>query len=332
MKKIVPILLALTLTFPIHVFAAEIPLKDADTSASETGQMIDADAIPHLSEATVSNIALPSPGMSVSDYIDTTKAESTEYSVMNKECYWSQENKTQMLSTNVFSEGSIYYYTIVLRANGDYVFNSDATLKINGGVVDPGTQVTIINAGKEIKYICAYKITLGVGQVKTIGSVELNKDKFYYNGKVHKPSVVVYDNIGTKIDSGYKVEYGSGCKKVGVYTVTVEPNGNTLVGSASTTFTICPSAPRSVRAGGQRGAVKVSWKKPKSGKPTAYDVFVYSDSAGKKLVTSATITGTKKVIGGLKSATYYVKVDCYTQSDQGYLVSKQTAAKMVSVK
>ena len=62
-------------------------------------------------------------------------------------------------------------------------------------------------------------------------------------------------------------------------------------------------------------------------------MFVYSDSACTKLVTSAKVSGTKKSIGGLKSGTtYYVKVDCYVRSDAGYLVSKQTSAKAVTVK
>ena len=294
---------------------------------------VTAAGITTLTTAKVSNITLPSPGEKVSDYTNTIEAGSTKYAVVKDECYWSNESKMRLSDTNAFSQGAIYYYTITLRTNGDYVFAQDTKLSITDGVVDPAMQITIINAGKEIRFENAYKITCGVGQVRTIDHIELSKSVFYYTGKAQKPTVKVFDDTGAKITGNYKVSYSGDCKKVGVYTVTVEPKNSTCVGSASATFTINPSVPQSVKVKAAKKAIKVSWKRPKSGKPEAYTVFVYSDKACKKLVTSAKVSGLKKTIGGLKSGkTYYVKVDCYVASDQGYLVSKQTAAKKVSVK
>lgn len=322
MKKLFTLLLSLTLLFTLAT----------PTSAKAS--------IKHISKATISNIAIPTPGMKVEDYIDTTTrpdVDAAKYSVANKECYWSDGSKNKLSSEASFSQNSTYYYTVVLKANGDYVFNQDATLKIKGGVVDSGTQTQIINAGKEITFKFAYKITCGVGQTQTIAGMELTKTKFYYNGKIQKPSakqIKVTDADGARISkSNYTVKYSAG-KKVGTYTVKVKGK-NHATGEASTTYTINPSTPKSLKASGKKKSVKVSWKKPSSGKPDYYDILVYSDSNCKHVVTSAKIEGSRhsKTIGGLKKGkTYYVKVDCYVSSDEGYLVSKPSKAVKVKAK
>lgn len=112
--------------------------------------------------------------MLVSEYTDTTTSSSDQYYVSNKDCYWRLENRTRMISTQVFGQGRVYYYTVVLKDSGDYIFTQDANHYISGGVVDPGVQKTIINAGKEIQFTCACKIVAGIGQVQNVAGIKLS--------------------------------------------------------------------------------------------------------------------------------------------------------------
>lgn len=292
--------------------------------------------IKRLSEARVSNIALPEPFSVVKDYKDTTVRPddaNEKYNVANEECYWSDSQKNKLSENAVFEKGHEYYYSVKLKAVGNYVFNTDAKLKISGGSVAPDAQVISENAGKEITFKNVFKYTCGVGQVSTIASISLSKYIFYYDGKEHKPTVKVLDGIGKTVSSSnYTVKYSSsGPKKVGIYDVTV--TGKELAtGSVSATFQINPSVPRSVKASSGKEKIKVNWSAPKSGKPGFYNIFVYSDKACKKVAQSATVDGQKKstTIRYLKKATtYFVKVDCYKFVNGEKLVSKMSSAKKV---
>ncbi|MCR5783671.1 MAG: hypothetical protein K6G90_13170 [Clostridia bacterium] len=69
--------------------------------------------------------------------------------------------------------------------------------------------------------------------------VTLSAATFVYSNAVQKPTVTVKNSAGTGLTEGvdYTVEFSSGCKDPGTYTVTVTGNGN-YSGTVTKTFTI----------------------------------------------------------------------------------------------
>lgn len=291
-----------------------------------------------IQSATVSNIKLPEPGTVVSEYVGTTERPDNDkeyYYVSNKDCYWTTESGLELRPESSFSKGTVYYYSIVLKTLSGYVFAQDAKLNITGGSVEKGMKIMISNAGQEITFKNAYKITCGVGETPpTISSVALTSNTFYYNGKAHRPTdVTVKDENGDVVDpSSYRISYSNPSPtEVDVYTLTVDAI-SPATGSASTTFKICPATPQKVKVKGKKGKVLVRWKEPKSDTPDYYDVFVYADPSCQNIVTSAKVAETRKLIGGLeRKKEYYIKVDCFVQKE-ATLVSKASAAVKVKVK
>lgn len=69
-------------------------------------------------------------------------------------------------------------------------------------------------------------------------TIELSATEYTYDGKVHKPSVIVTDSNGDEIaSSNYEVEYPKGCRNAGTYKITITFKGN-YSGSATRSFTI----------------------------------------------------------------------------------------------
>ncbi len=315
MKKLLPAILAIIMAFTLPI---SIPASDLT-----------------IETVTVSDIKIPEPGTTASEYVGTAKTPSDKYYVSNKDCYWSTSYGSEMNPEATFTKDTVYYYNIVLKTTGSYVFASGADLTITGGKVDPGMRKILGEGGAMITFEKAYQITCGIGETPpTIKSVSLASNNFYYNGKAHKPSdVTVKDENGDVVkSSSYKISYStSSPTEVGVYTLTVDAI-SPATGSASTTFKINPSTPQKVKAKGKKGKILVKWKEPISGTPDYYDVFVYADPSCQQVLTSAKVKETSKVIGGLeKGKTYYVKVDCFVQKE-ATLVSKASAAVKVKTK
>ena len=74
--------------------------------------------------------------------------------------------------------------------------------------------------------------------IKKIATVSLSRKSFKYNGKTHKPSVVVKDSSGNVISSkNYTLKYSGSGKKIGSYTVTVVFKNN-YSGKITRNFTV----------------------------------------------------------------------------------------------
>lgn len=145
--------------------------------------------------------------------------------------------------------------------------------------------------------------------------LELSDDRYTYNGKKYKPSVVVTDTEGDTIpDTDYTVSYGNN-KDAGVATVTVKFKGN-YSGSLKTSFTIIPKTVASVPSlTAKSKSIVVKWKK-QTVQTSGYQIQ-YSTSSKFTDKTSKTITvksnkTTSKTISKLKAKKkYYVRIRTY---------------------
>lgn len=145
--------------------------------------------------------------------------------------------------------------------------------------------------------------------------INLSATQYIYNGSVKKPSVSVIGADNKPIDaSNYTVTYPSGCKNVGVYTVTVTFKGSYYSGSKNLKFTIVPKGTTisGVTAGKKKLTVKV---KKQATQTTGYEVWVATDKKFTKNVKKKSTTknsATKLAFTSLKGKTsYYIRVRTY---------------------
>jgi len=167
-----------------------------------------------------------------------------------------------------------------------------------------------------------------------IDTITLSKTSFTYNGKVQKPSVTVKDSLGNIIDkTNYTVNYSSGCKNVGKYTVTITFNGN-YSGSKKITYNIVPKGTSlsKVTAGSKRFTAK--WKKQTS-QTSGYQIrySLKSNMSGSKTVTIGGNKNISKVVKNLKAKKkYYVQVRTYKTVSGTKYYSGWSAKKAVTTK
>ena len=162
-----------------------------------------------------------------------------------------------------------------------------------------------------------------------IRKVVLSKTLLTYNGKVQKPSVKVYDENGTRITTGFKVSYPSGCKNLGSYKVTVTGTDN-YKGTVTASYVIRPAKCKtpSVKAGKKKMTVK--WKKLGGGSQT-YQIYVLKK--GTKKAKYYTSTKTSKTIKKLaKKKTYSVKIRSYKKISGKTYYGAWSGTKKVKIK
>lgn len=164
--------------------------------------------------------------------------------------------------------------------------------------------------------------------------VELSKEVFQYNGSVQKPEVTVFAD-GTKLDaSDYTVKYSKGCKKAGIYTVTVKMTGD-YSGTAEEDFIIIPKGTSIKSVKGGSGSVTAQWKK--QAKQTDGYILWISDSkdmdgSGREIYVPGS-QNTSQVIGQLeRKQTYYVRIRTYKEIDGIAVCSKWSKVKKVKTK
>ncbi len=134
--------------------------------------------------------------------------------------------------------------------------------------------------------LCGKTKTPAIAQVE---SIVLSQTSAVYDDQKHVPQVIVTDTAGVTLKKGtdYKVKYSGGCKKLGVYTITVTLTGN-YSGSKKLTFKIVPAAPAKLKATSANQRVKLTWQKVAGA--TGYVVY----SASKKNGTYRKLTQTEK--------------------------------------
>ena len=157
------------------------------------------------------------------------------------------------------------------------------------------------------------------GETKTetvdqVASIELSQTSAVYNGKKQVPQVIVTDAAGKTLKKGtdYKVKYSGGCKKLGVYTVTVTLTGN-YRGSKKLTFRIVPTAPTKLKATSSNQKVTLSWQKVAGA--TGYVIYSASKKNGtyRKLAQTEKTTWTSKKYKPGRAMYFKVKAVCETE-------------------
>ena len=158
----------------------------------------------------------------------------------------------------------------------------------------------------------------------------LSASKYTYNGKTHTPSVKVYDQKEKMLSADrYTVNYSSGRKNLGSYTVSVYGKGD-VTGTASAKYVITPAKMKtpSVKAGKKK--ITVKWKKLGGGSQT-YQIYVLKK--GTKKAKYYTSTGSSKTIKKLsKKKYYYTKIRSYKKIDGKTYYGSWSGTKKVKVK
>lgn len=202
----------------------------------------------------------------------------------------------------------IWYYNLL-----DMTPNNDNPC-INGHTkVRTVTKATINKNGKIVTTCSVCKKTLSTAIIPKISSVKLSSNTFTYNGKTIKPSVIVKDSKGKKINnSNYTVAYSKGLKNVGKYKVTIKFKGN-YSGTVNKTFTIIPKSTTLTNLSSSKKKVKVKWKKQVS-QTNGYQLqySLNSNFKSAKLLNVTNNKVTTKLISNLKSKKkYYVRIRTY---------------------
>lgn len=214
-------------------------------------------------------------------------------------------NETTSLDPN---GETIWYYSLL-----DMTPNNDNPC-INGHTkVRTVTKATINKNGKIVTTCSVCKKTLSTAIIPKISSVKLSNSTFTYNGKVIKPSVIVKDSKGKKINnSNYTVAYSKGLKNVGNYKVTIKFKGN-YSGTVNKTFTIVPKSTTLTKLSSSKKKVTVKWKKQVS-QTNGYQLqySLNSNFKSAKVLNVTNNKATSKSISNLKSKKkYYVRIRTY---------------------
>lgn len=202
----------------------------------------------------------------------------------------------------------IWYYNLL-----DMTPNNDNPC-INGHTkVRTVTKATINKNGKIVTTCSVCKKTLSTEIIPKISSVKLSSNTFTYNGKTIKPSVIVKDSKGKKINnSNYTVAYSKGLKNVGNYKVTIKFKGN-YSGTVNKTFTIIPKSTSLTKLSSSKKKVTVKWKKQVS-QTNGYQLqySLNSNFKSAKVLNVTNNKATSKSISNLKSKKkYYVRIRTY---------------------
>lgn len=214
-------------------------------------------------------------------------------------------------TTNIDLNGetiSIWYYNLL-----DMTPNNDNPC-INGHTkVSTVTKATINKNGKIVTTCSVCKKTLSTKIIPKISSVKLSSNTFTYNGKTIKPSVIVKDSKGKKVNnSNYTVAYSKGLKNVGNYKVTIKFKGN-YSGTVNKTFTIIPKSTTLTNLSSSKKKATVKWKKQVS-QTNGYQLqySLNSNFKSAKLLNVTNNKVTSKSISNLKSKKkYYVRIRTY---------------------
>lgn len=214
-------------------------------------------------------------------------------------------NETTSLDPN---GETIWYYSLL-----DMTPNNDNPC-INGHTkVRTVTKATISKNGKIVTTCSVCKKTLSTAIIPKIASVKLSNSTFTYNGKTIKPSVIVKDSKGKKINnSNYTVAYSKGLKNVGNYKVTIKFKGN-YSGTVNKTFTIVPKSTTLTNLSSSKKKVTVKWKKQVS-QTNGYQLqySLNSNFKSAKVLNVTNNKATSKSISNLKSKKkYYVRIRTY---------------------
>ncbi len=174
----------------------------------------------------------------------------------------------------------------------------------------------------EVTETCAVcKTELSKKKVGRIESVKLSVEKYTYNGKARKPSLVVKTSDGKELKryTDYDLTYDKGRKEIGTYNVKVTFIGN-YSGEKTLSFTVRPSKTDTITVKQGTDAIKLSWTAVTGA--TGYRVYLY-DAKAKKYTSLGTTKKLSGTIKKLKAGTVYkFAVKAYTKTGTETLWSK----------
>ena len=221
--------------------------------------------------------------------------------------------------------------------NRDFEYDGATVHYLSDGVIKNKIKKATTSENGYSYYHCS-ECSAKLSSKKTIAkikTVKLSTTSYTYNGEVKTPTVTVKDSNGKtlKKDVDYTVNYASGRKYVGKYTVKVTFKGN-YSGSKTLSFTIKPAKTgiSSLSAGSKRFTAK--WSK-KTSQTTGYQIQYsrYSSFAKDKIKTISGYKNTSATIKGLSgSKTYYVRIRTYKSVDGKRYYSDWSSAKKVKTK
>lgn len=167
--------------------------------------------------------------------------------------------------------------------------------------------------GKECT-ICKKKAKSTIYHPKTI---KLEKTVYTYNGKTHKPKVIIKDTKGNEIPSKYYTVSYKNNKNVGASTATVKFKTR-YSGSKKLTFGVRPKGTSVSKLTARVKAFTVKWKKQAT-QTNGYQIqYSTSSKFTKKTTKTVTIkenkTTSKKITGLKANKKYYVRVRTYKNS------------------
>ncbi|HCT91385.1 MAG TPA: hypothetical protein DF613_08425 [Lachnospiraceae bacterium] len=143
----------------------------------------------------------------------------------------------------------------------------------------------------------------------------LNKTVYSYDGKVKRPAVTVKDSKGKVLTAGtdYRVSYPKGRKNPGVYTVTVELQGN-YSGRMTGSFTVKPRKTSLKKVTAKSRGMQVTWKK-QAAQIDGYQIQYSTDKkfTGKtaKFLKAKKSAAAKTVSRLKEKKQYYVRIRTY---------------------
>ena len=146
--------------------------------------------------------------------------------------------------------------------------------------------------------------------IKRVSNIALSNTSFIYNTATQKPTVIIKNSAGNKLDAASYTLTNSGRKTVGKGTVQVVLKGN-YEGSVTLSYKVVPkkAAVKSASVGKRRVTVKMSTKVSSTGGST-YQIGYKQKGTSKWKYT--TTTSQSKVIKSLKKGKkYYIKVRAY---------------------
>ncbi len=169
-----------------------------------------------------------------------------------------------------------------------------------------------------------------------VETFELKKANFEYDGRKHKPKVVIKDYQGGVVDpKNYKVTYEKNPTSIGKHKVKIKFIGKRYEGGATLTYNINPKNTKLKSLSGVNGGFKAIIKKEKS---TADGYQLQYSKNKKKLKKGKKITldgknNTSIKVNSLESGTeYFVRVRTYKIVNGRKLYSAWSKAKKVNTK
>lgn len=229
------------------------------------------------------------------------------HSYFNEDFYDSENN---IIESEVYINTSPYTWKIG-KDNYLIVRFLGAEYKVPMEVVEDDHRYIKLNHNDgNIIHQCAF-----CGRTYFPKTMKLSSTSFKYNGKVHRPTVILKNGKGKTVSkSNYTIKYSNkNSKKVGEYTITIKFKGD-YKGTKILTYKIKPKGVTVKKVSASKKAFKVNWYKNTT-QTTGYEIQYSTNSKFKSENTTVNVksnkTSSKTVKNLKKNKKYYVRMRTY---------------------